>query len=629
MHDIINRQKKSSVKKFIILLPFFIIFYYFGFYSSTKDQKLYTVSPPRYIKSKSSESVPQNIKKSFCKIYPSKYSDHFKYFDYVNPHAPKGGEIRLATVGSFDKINPFTVKGRSVYGEKLFSDSLMAFSLDEPFCQYPLIVEGLKVNGNRIIFYIRPTAFFHNGEPITAYDIKETVNVLKVYGMPKFRHYYNMISQIKIHSEQVIEFILDIDKLKQYPLLPYVLSGIQPISGKQLKKMKDFSNFNYMPLVMSGPYYIESFEVGKRIVYKRNPYYWGEKLPANLGKYNFDKIQIDYYRDYISLFEAFKKGYFDAYFDTDPRHFKEITLPDKDFVKFEFEHKLPVAVQSIIFNMRNPVFKDWRVRKAFSLAFNFRDINHAFFNNQFKKAQSLFENTVYAQHVNRSLNCLEEKILRAQKIKDLKLVNAIRNKYQKDNKFSERLREANQLLTEAGFVFDGAHKCRVNKKGEKLEVYLLIQRRRFEKMINVFRAALEKIGVTLHIFHAEESLYRQLEYQRKYDMLMMSWNNKRLPGIEQIQYFGIEVARKNGSQNYMCLEDPVAENLAKTVASATSKNDLEAAITVLDRYIIHQNYVILMDFSPVVRMIYRRNRFNFKAHPDAGIDIMTCGWFVQ
>lgn len=55
----------------------------------------------------------QAIKESyaFAVLGEPRYAFNFNHFDYVNPAAPKGGQITLSALGTFDNFNRYALRG--------------------------------------------------------------------------------------------------------------------------------------------------------------------------------------------------------------------------------------------------------------------------------------------------------------------------------------------------------------------------------------------------------------------------------------------------------------------------------------------------------------------------------------
>ena len=562
-----------------------------------------------------------------------KYKKDFKHLFYVNPNAPKGGVLKLATVGTFDKVNKFILKGRAAEGLDALCDKLMYSSKDEPFSKYGLIIKTceLSPDNSQIIFHIRPQARFHDGTPVTSDTIKKTVETLKKDGiLPVYKRIYSRIERIEtpdLHTA-VFYFVPD-DKGKFDPLLPMAIANIQPIAAVSWDTLAD----NVLtPVVGAGPYTVKDFQLGQYIHFKKVPHYWANALPITKGRCNFDEIHVTYFRTDRAHFEAFKKGDFDVFFFTDPQAFESFECPDHRFTKLNFKHKLPVLVQTIALNQERPVLQDQRVRDALNFVMSFKDINRVCFGDTALYARSLFENTGLGHKGAPSAE--EQKIW--EKLKDKldpafydRLTHEDVNCFTKGSK-EDRFKMAEKLLDEAGYLYDKKLGCRVNNKGEKLEFNLIIRqsRAKFSRFLGIFKSDLEKIGVTLNISMLEETVYRQKEDAGAYDMMILPYTMDKSPGVELLGYFGKTSGQQNGSYNYMHLVDDIAETLANGVVHAGTKTEMENHVKALDRYMCLRGYLILLDYNNGVQLAYRNDRIDFPRNPPGGIDVAEQGWSV-
>jgi microcin C transport system substrate-binding protein len=563
-----------------------------------------------------------------------KYKKDFKHLFYVNPNAPKGGTLRLATVGTFDKINKFMLKGRAAEGLDNTFDKLMYAAKDEAFSKYGLIIKTCEISpdNSHIIFHIRPQARFHDGTPVTADDIKRTVEYLKKDGiLPAYKRVYSSRTErIETRDPHTVVFYFAPDEKGKYdPLLPLAIANLTPVAPISGNTLAD----NVLtPIVSTGPYMVKDFRLGQGIRFKKTPGYWANALPITKGRWNFDEVHITYFKTDRSYLEAFKKGDFDVFFFSDPQAFESFQCPDHRFTKLDFKHKLPVMVQTIALNQSNPVLQDQRVRDALNFIISFKDINRVCFGNTALYARSLFENTGLGHKGHPDTE--EQKIWEQLKNKlNPEFYNRLMqydvNYFTKGGK-GARVEIAEKLLDEAGYKYDKHLGYRVNSKGQKLTFDFIIRqsRAKFSRFLNVFKINLEKIGITLNIVMLEETIYRQREDAGAYDMMILPYTMEKLPGVELIGYFGKVSGMQRGSYNYMNLVDDIAENLANGVIRATNKVDMGAHVKALDRYLCLRGYLILLDYNNSLQLVYRNDRIDFPKNPLAGIDIWEQGWSV-
>lgn len=562
-----------------------------------------------------------------------KYKKDFKNLFYVNPKAPKGGTLRLATVGTFDKVNKFILKGRSAESLDITFDKLMYAAKDEASAKYGLIIKTCETapDNSHVVFHIRPQVRFQDGSPVTSDIIKKTVEILKQDGiLPAYKRIYSRIDRIDTPDKHTIIFYFKPDEKGIYdPLLPIAIANIHPIAPISWDNL---ANNVLTPVVGAGPYTVKDFRLGQHIYFKKTPNYWANSLPISKGRFNFDEIHITYFKTDRSHLEAFKKGDFDVFFFSDPQSLASFKCPDHRFTKLNFKHKLPVMVQTITLNQGNPILQDQRVRDALNFMISFKDINRVCFDDAALYARSLFENTELGH---KGLPDEEEKKIWAHLKPNIepafydRLMNYDVNYFTKGGK-DTRFKKAEALLDEAGYHYDKKLGCRVNAKGQKLIFDLIIRqsRAKFSRFLNVFKSNLEKIGITLHIVMLEETIYRQREDAGAYDMMILPYTMEKSPGIELAGYFGKSAGLQKGSYNYINLVDDTVETLIQGIMKATNKVLLETHVKALDRYLCLRGYMILLDYNNSIQLVYRNDRIDFPKNPLAGIDVTEQGWSV-
>jgi len=285
-----------------------------------------------------------------------KYPQGFQHFDYVNPDAPKGGTVSQDAIGTFDSFNPFIIKGAAADGIGLIYDSLLTRAQDEAFSLYGLLAESLEVADDRswIIFNLNPKARFSDGQPVTAEDVIYSFKLLREQGSPFYQSYYREISAIEALSERRVKFSFSASENRELPLIV----GEVSILPKHYWEQRDFSKPSLEVPVGSGPYVIDSFDAGRTIIYKRNPDYWGADLPVNRGRFNFDNIRYDYYKDGNVALEAFKGGEYDFRQETSSKQwatgYKGAVFDDGKIITRNIVHENPTGMQAFILNTRKP-----------------------------------------------------------------------------------------------------------------------------------------------------------------------------------------------------------------------------------------------------------------------------------
>eukprot|EP01037_Dinobryon_pediforme_P011190 gene11190-11272_t len=515
-----------------------------------------------------------------------RYPAGFTHFSYVNPDASKGGILRLGTVGTFDTANKDIVKGIGAEGLLLTFDPLMSRSAEEPFTVYGVLAQGVEVapDSSSATFYLNPNARFHDETPVTAEDVKFTIELLRDKGLPRYRQYYSRITQIEIIDPLTIKMHLKANDDGKYdPELPMIIAVVRVLSKAQLEKI-DFSDSGLNVIMGSGPYKVANIDQGRSITYQRNPDYWGKDLPVNKGHYNFDTIKIEYFKNAQAQFQAFTAGEFDIYFETNPNQWETgynlAAVKDGKIKRVDTTHKRPVAVRTMIFNMRKPSFNDIRIRKALGLAFDFDTLNKIVFFGVMKYGNG-------DQRIN--------------------------------------LEKADALLKEAGWtVKDGK---RVNNQGQQMAFEIMIKDPKLEKIALAYRESLKKLGVELNVRMMDAVQYENRVIESDFDMIIHTWANSLSPGNEQLYYFSAKNADAKGSSNYIGIKDPVAEELAREVTMANDPESLTASVHAMDRYIMHNYFQIPLAYDNTSRWAYWVDNLAYpEVNPEVGTNVMNWGW---
>lgn len=530
-----------------------------------------------------------------------KYGPDFKHLDYVNPDAPKGGTLRLAAEGTFDSLNPFIVKGvpaggMTFLGPSFVYESLMDQSNDEPFSMYGLLAETVELPEDRswVAFNINPAAKWADGKPVTADDVVWSFNTLMEKGTPFYKAYYSDVASVSATSERRVKFTF---KHGDNTELPLVISQL-PVLPKHFwtEKGRDISVTSLDAPLGSGPYKVGKVEPGRSIEYVRNENWWSKDLPINKGRYNFDHINYDYYRDGNVALEAFFAGEYDVREENVAKQWATAydapAIKDGRITKAEIPHQRPQGMQAFAYNTRRPVFADPKVREALAYAFDFEWSNKQFAYGSYKRTRSYFDNSD-----------LESKGL--PQGRELEILEKFRGKIP-DRVFTteynppatdgggnnrENLKRAADLLTEAGYKI-GADGVRVNDKGQKLEFEIIDDNPMFERWIMPFIKNLQRIGVKTTFRVIDTAQYQNRMNDFDYDMTVLSIAESESPGNEQRDFWGSDKASIPGSRNYMGVKDPVVDELVSMIIQAKSREELVACTHALDRVLQWNFYVI-------------------------------------
>lgn len=559
-----------------------------------------------------------------------KYAADFKYFDYVNPNAPKGGSIRFSGFGSYDNFNGFISKGETVDGLGNIYDSLMTSSADEAFSEYGVLAETIEVPKDRswITFHLRPEAKWHDGKPITAEDVKWTFDTLITKGAPSHRYYYADVAKVEVLSERSVKFTFSTNENRELPLI----LGQLTILPKHYWETRDFEKTTLEPPLGSGPYKIEKFETGRSITYKRVKDYWGRDLPANVGHNNFDEMRYEYFRDGNITVEALKGGAIDFRSENISKTWATgYDIPEVKnglLVKEAVDHNRPQGMQGFIFNLRRDKFKDARVRQAMGYAFDFEWSNKNLFYGQYTRTRSYFDNSELAATGLPSAD--ELKIL--EPYRDQIPAEVFTTEYHPpatkgDGRIRANLKQADRLLKEAGWEIQG--KDRINTAtGEKLEFEIMLVQPSTERIVLPFAKNLERLGITMKVRTIDAAQYVERRRKFDFDMMTIVVGQSMSPGNEQRNYWGSEAADTEGSSNLIGIKDPVVDKLIELIIAAPTREDLITRVRALDRVLIWSHYIIPNFHLSYDRLLYWNKYSRPDVVPARGTQIGTW-WYDE
>ena len=556
-----------------------------------------------------------------------KYLLGFSHVDYVNPAAPKGGMLRLARLGSFDNLNPFIVKGTSPPGRHYVFESLLKRSSDEPFTLYGLIAETVEVAPTRswIRFHLSPEARFHDGTPITTDDVAFSYRTLRTAGRPNHRLYYKQVDRIEIRSPRRITFYFRPDADREMALI----IGLLPILSKNYYQGVAFNKMTLVPPLGSGPYRVDHIEAGQSIIYRRVADYWARELPINRGRYNFDVIRYDFYRDANARFEAFKAGEFDFHHETSPSRWANgygfPAAKNSLVVKESVDHGRPAGMHGIVFNTRRNIFAQRRVRLALAHVFDFEWLNKNLFHGTFARTASFFANSELAAAGYPG----EEELALLERFRRQVPDQVFGEVYQPpvtDGSGSIRanLKRAISLLEQAGWTLNEGHMER-QIDGRRLSFELLLAHPSNERIAFAFAQNLKRVGVALKVRTVDWAQYQGRSQAFDFDAVIKTWHQSLSPGNEQRYYWGTEAAGITGSGNLAGIHDPVVDELTNAVASAVNRMQLIAGARALDRVLRWGHYVVPLFHAKHDRIAYW-DKFGRPAITPAGGFVIDTWW---
>ena len=557
-----------------------------------------------------------------------KHAAGFSHFPYVNPNAPRGGRLVLGMLGSFDSLNPFIIKGVSASRLREYAyESLLTRSDDEPFTLYGLIAESIELPPDRafVTFHLHREAKFSDGNPITPEDVLFSHAVLKEKGWPYHRSHYGKVAKAEKIGERSVRFTFAAAGDREVPLL----IGLMPILPRHKLDAESFERTTLEPPIGSGPYTIARVDAGRSITYRRNPDWWAQTLPAMRGRFNFEEIRVEYFRDASSLFEAFKAGEVDIRIEDDPGRWVEgyrfAAVADGRVVKEEFDTALPSGMPALVFNTRRPHFQDPRVRRAFILMFDAEWTNRSLFSELYRRTQSYFERSYLSSHA-RPADARERALLApfATLLKPEVLDGTFRFPVTDgtgDNRAN--LRAAHRLLGEAGYALTGS---RLMKGGTQLGFEFLGQRGQ-DRVMGGFARTLERLGIKVDIRVVDSAQYEMRRKSFDFDMVQALWPASLSPGNEQINRWSSWQADAEGSLNLAGVKNPAADAMIEALLRAESLEDFTAAVRAFDRVLVSGDYVIPLFHLPKVWVAYWSHLKYPAVLPLSGVDLDT--WWTE
>jgi len=554
-----------------------------------------------------------------------KYPADFPHFGWVNPEAPKGG--RIATIGTaalttFDSFNNFILKGDPAQGLDLVYDSLMTRATDEPDAVYALVANSaeLAADGKSVTFRLRGEAKFADGSPLTAEDVVFSFVTLKEKGHPSYRLLLRDVAEAQAIDAGSVRYTFTGTQIRDLPLTVAAL----PILSKAYYTSHDFEQTTLDPPLGSGPYKLGDFKQGSFVSYRRRADYWAKDLPVNRGRFNFEEIRYEYYRDRTAALESFKAGAYDLREEFTSRDWATgydvpavrqgrivmLTLPDEN----------PSGAQGFFLNTRRPKFADVRLRKALDYAFDFEWTNKNIFYGLYKRTESFFENSdmkAVGKPSAAELALLEP--FRAQL--PAEVFETPYSAPTSDGSGQDRklLREAARLLSEAGYEVKGGK--RVDASGEVLNLEFLITDPVSERILLPYAKNLEALGITASVRRIDPAQYERRVKSFDFDVVTTRYVLRLTPGAEMRNFWGSEAAKTEGSFNLAGISQPAIDALIVKAVEAKSREELVTATRALDRVLRAGHYWVPQWYKAVHNVAYwdKFGRPQLKPRYDRGI----------
>lgn len=561
-----------------------------------------------------------------------KYAADFTHFDYVNPDAPKGGNLSMAALGTFDSVNPYILRGMAAAGVTLTYSTLLSKSLDEPLTSYGELAESITVPEDRswVTFKLRDQARWHDGKPVTALDVVWTFNTLMKHGQPFYRSYYAAVDKVTAIDLKTIKFTFKKSGNRELPLIV----GDMPVLPKHYwtQNGNDFSKTTLKPPLGSGPYKIKTVNPGRRIVLERVEDWWGNDLPIHKGHYNFDTITFDYYRDPGVAFQAFLAGNVDFRQENIAKNwaqgYNHPAVRRGLIQRDEIKHGLPTGIQAFVLNTRRAIFNDPKVREALAYAFDFEWSNKQFAFDSYVRCNSYFSNS----ELGATMPISDAELALLEPYRDQLPERVFTHVYQppKTNgsgDIRQNLRRAMQLLREAGWVMEkGVLK---NDKGQQFGFEILTDSPTFDRWVLPFVANMRKLGMNVRVREVDSTQYQNRMNEFDFDMAITVIPQSLTPGNEQYGYFGSDTANTKGSQNLMGIKNPVVDDLIDKIIHAATRDELVTTTRAMDRVLAWNFYVIPQWYIDKFRIAYWSKLGHPEENPPYGLPVVETWWVKE
>lgn len=555
----------------------------------------------------------------------------FVSLPYANPDAPKGGEVVTGNVGSFDTLNPFTLKGEAPWQIRFLThESLMGRSYDEPFTLYGLLAESVETGPNRewVEFTLREDATFSDGSPVTVEDVIWSYRTIGEEGHPRYRSFWSQVGEIEATGPRTVRLTFTTEDRELA-----LLAGLRPILKKSQWDELDFAAARLEDVpIGSGPYLVEDYEIGRHVTLRRNPDYWGKDIPFRQGTNNFDEIRIEYYGDNTVLQEAFKAQALSYLREFNAERWAtQYDFPAVErgeVVLTEIPHNKPSGITGFVFNTRRAPLDDWRVRQALILAFNFEYVNDTLTGGRQPRITSYFSNSDLAMKPGPAKGRVRELLepfadtLPPGTLEGYTLPESDGTKRNRGN-----IRKAMKLLNDAGWSVDqGVLK---NAEGRPLSLHVLLRQdallSQVQTYMEIYKQALERLGIGLRIETIDNAQYLAREGAYDFDITFMRRDLSLSPGNEQRLYWGSDTADQEGGRNLMGMRSDAADAMIDEMLSARSREDFVAAVRALDRVLISGRYVIPVHQYSVGRIAHLKEL----SYPQDHLPVYGDGvWFL-
>lgn len=559
-----------------------------------------------------------------------KYGEDFTHLEYANPQAPKGGTLKQAAIGTFDSLNPFALKGKAAEGMTLFYDRLMQRVWDEPFTMYPLIAEKVDVPEDRssITIHINPKARFHDGTAVTAEDVLFSFETLKVNGRANTRAIYKLVDETKIIDDRTVYFHFG----EGHDRETVMILTLMPVLSKAWWEGREFDASTLEIPNSSGPYKIKNVDPGRKIVYERDPDYWGKDLPVNVGHYNFDTVIYEYYRDDSVALEAFKSGNLDLRREGDAgkwaSHYDFPAIQSGKIKKEAITHSRPEKVKSLIFNTRRAPFDHLKVREALTYVLDFDWLNKNLYHGLYSRVDSYFPNAPLAARGKPSAAELALLEPYRTELPESVFTGVTPPPSSADQRQKRKnLRKADELLKQAGWIVQDGKRVKADTPSQQFTFEIMIDSPVDEKLVLSFIGDLQRLGIAANIRVLDTAAFRRRLNEYDFDMMLYHWTNSLSPGTEQMRYWSCESADNAVNLNYPGVCNPAIDALTKGISNAQTYDELTTYAHALDRVLLANHYIIPLYYRNADYVAYAKDIQRPQDTPIYGMVIET--WWAD
>lgn len=550
-----------------------------------------------------------------------KYPSDFTHLEYVNPEAPKGGTLRMHATGTFDSFNLYTLKGNAAHGSIYLHDTLLSRSFDEPLSKYGVIVDRIEQpeNNHWIAFHINPNARFQDGVSITAADIVFSFNIIKEKGSPFWRQFYADVDTVTATEPDRVLFTFKNNSNRELPLI----LGQLPIFAEHWWRHRDFLHSNLQPPVGSGPYRVVDFQAGRYVVYERVKDYWAQEHPMNRGRYNFDRIRIDYFRDQTVALEAFNSGKIDLRIEDNPIYwhqgYSSKALNNGQIIQKKYPNLNPQTL-SLVFNARHSLLADRNLREAITWLLEPDWIIKHLLQGEFNRAFSLFSGT---DLVMTGLPQQKERAL-LEPYKDHLLTTVFTTPWHPspaESSSRKRLQYAHELLMRAGYRLEKGQLT--DRTGRPVILELLLKQPNFERLFQGQRKRLADAGIQLNLRTVDSALYLNRIRHYDFDLILHTFSHTPSPGTEQCNFWHSRFINLPGSLNFAAINHPAADALCLQISQTRTRDELRVTANALDRILLWQYQVVPLFYMPDWHIAYRNTLSHPEIMPGYILDLMT------